>query len=99
MEEVKFSEQDVINAVCLHVASKRQIQPGDVVVELQWDEDHGFSAEVDVLGRQQVLIEANLIEAIRFYLQTAMDRNPYSAAITLVLDEEEGIIALVKYSS
>lgn len=97
MEEIKFSEQDLINAICLHVANKRQIQPDQVMVELMWDEDHGFSAEVEVLERQQILIEANLIEAVRFYLQTILNRNPYAAAIELVLDDAEGIIAFAKY--
>ena len=97
METITFYEQDVINAICLHVASKKQVQPQEVEVELMWDEDYGFSAEVYTHGRKQVFIEINLIEAIRFYLDTQMRRNPYAAGIELVLDEEQGIMALVKY--
>lgn len=97
METIKFSEQDLINAICIQVASKRQIQPDQVMVELMWDEDLGFSAEIEVAGRQQILIEANLIEAVRLYLQTQLQRDPYSASIELVLDDDEGIIVLVKY--
>lgn len=99
METIKFSEQDLINAICIHVASKRQLQPDQVIVELMWDEDHGFSAEIEVSQRQQILIEANLIEAVRYYLQTVLQRDPYAASIELVLDDEEGIIALVRYHS
>ncbi|MGO0060837.1 YxcD family protein [Brevibacillus fluminis] len=97
MEKIKFSEQDVINAICLHVASKKGLQPTDVSVELMWDEDHGFSAEVEAHSRQQIFIEANMIEAIRFWLESRMQRNPYAAAIELVLDDEEGIIAFATY--
>lgn len=99
MEKIKFSEQDIINAICLHVADKRKIKPEDVLVELLWDEEYGFSAEIEVMGRQQVLVEANYIEAIRYWLQTQMNRNPYSAGIQLTLDDQEGIIAYATYES
>ena len=99
MEKITLSEQVLINAICLHVASKKQIQPQNVEGELMWDEEYGFSAEVYANERKQVFIEINLIEAIRFYLETQMQRNPYSAGIELVLDDEEGIIAYVTYQS
>lgn len=97
MEKIKIFEQELVNAICLHVASKKQIQPNTVSVELMWDEDYGFSAEVHVLDRKQVFIEANLIEAIRFWLETQLHRNPYAAAVELVLDDNEGIIAFATY--
>lgn len=99
MEKITISEQVLINAICLHVANKKQIQPQDVTVELMWDEEYGFSAEVFALERKQIFIEINLIEAIRYYLETQMLRNPYSAGIELVLDDAEGIIAYVTYQS
>lgn len=97
MEEIKITEQDIINAICLYSANKRQITPQEVDVELMWDEEYGFSAEVYVLGRQQILIQANMIEAIRFWLQTALSRDPFGAALELVLDDDEGIIAFARY--
>lgn len=97
MEEIKISEQEIINAICLYTADKRQITPQEVDVELMWDEDYGFSAEVYVSGRQQVLIQANMIEAIRFWLHSVLKRDPFGAALELVLDDEEGIIALARY--
>jgi len=99
MEKITLNEQVLTNAICLHVASKKQIQPQEVEVELMWDEEYGFSAEVYALGRKQVFIEINLIEAIRYYLETQLQRNPYSAGIELVLDDEEGILAYVTYQS
>ncbi|GAA4721816.1 YxcD family protein [Brevibacillus fulvus] len=98
METIKIGEQELVNAVCLLIASKKQIKPEQVNVELMWDEDEGFSAEVDALGRQQILIEANLIEAIRFWLQTELGRDPYAAGLELQLDDEEGIVAIVRYN-
>ena len=76
MEKITFSEQVLTNAICYHVASKKQIQPQDVSVELMWDEEYGFSAEVYAMDRKQVFIEINLIEAIRFYQICSMHRQP-----------------------
>ncbi|PLT29758.1 YxcD family protein [Peribacillus deserti] len=95
MEKLIISEQDIINAVCVYISRKKQIQPEEVEVELLYDDDYGFSAEVYTGGRKQVLITANLIEALRLWLEEYMNRDPY-AGITLVLDDEAGIIAEIK---
>lgn len=97
MQTIKITEQDIVNAICLYIADKKQTKPQDVEVELMWDEEYGFSAEVEVLQRKQVLIEANMIEAIRFWLHDQLNRDPFGAALELVLDDEEGIIAYAKY--
>lgn len=94
MEKLKISEQDIINAVCLYIADKKQITPQEVEVELMYDDDYGFSAEVFVNDRKQVLITVNLIEALRLWLDQMLGRDPY-AGIELVLDDHEGIIAYV----
>ncbi|MDM5197340.1 YxcD family protein [Fictibacillus enclensis] len=96
METIMLSEQDIINALCLHLANKKEVAPEDVEVELLFDDDYGFSAEAYVGGRKQVLIEANIIEALRFYLDTQMNIDPVSAGLELVLDDEEGIVANVR---
>lgn len=96
MGKIKVSEQDIVNALCLHIAHKRKITPQEVEIELMYDDDYGFSAEAYVNDRRQVLITANIIEALRFWLETVMKIDPFSAAIELVLNEEEGIIAYVE---
>ncbi|MBS4201297.1 YxcD family protein [Bacillus sp. FJAT-49732] len=94
MERLIISEQDIINAVCVYVSRKKQVKPEEVEVELMYDDDYGFSAEAFVDGRKQVLITANLIEALRLWLDEFMNEDPY-AGIELQLDDEEGIIALI----
>lgn len=94
MEKLIISEQDVINAVCVYIARKRQIKPEAVDVELMYDDDYGFSAEVYVDDRKQVLITANLIEALRLWIDEYLGRDPY-APIKLHLDDNEGIIAFI----
>lgn len=98
MERLKISEQDIINAVCVYIARKKQVQPNEVEVELMYDDDYGFSAEAFVDGRKQVLITINLIEALRLWLDEYMSKDPYSG-IELVLDDAEGIVALVSESN
>ena len=95
MEKLIISEQDIINAVCVYISRKKQVKPEEVEVELMYDDDYGFSAEAYVHDRKQVLIAANLIEALRLWLEEYLHRDPF-AGIELVLDDEEGIIALVR---
>ena len=82
-----------MHCVCIP-SRKKQVKPDEVEVELMYDDDYGFSAEAYVDGRKQVLITVNLIEALRMWLEEYLNRDPYSG-IELVLDDEEGIIAVI----
>lgn len=94
MERLIISEQDIINATCIYISRKKQVKPEDVEVELMYDDDYGFSAEAYVDERKQVLTTGNLIEALRIWLGEFLNEDPYRG-IQLVLDDEEGIIAVV----
>jgi hypothetical protein len=94
MERVIISEQDIVNALCIYISRKKQIKPEEVEVELMYDDDYGFSAEAYANGRKQVLVTVNLIEALRLWLDEVLHRDPY-AGIELVLDDEQGIIAVI----
>ena len=48
-----LSMDEIINAVCLHQAERRGVKPTDVSLELSWDEETGYTAEVWVNGRTQ----------------------------------------------
>lgn len=85
---MRLSEQEIINAICLHIAERKQVAPTQVQVELQWDEDLGFSAEVEVAGRSQILVEANMLEAIERYLLSEHDLRVFRKQIELDIDEE-----------
>lgn len=92
MARLMVPEQDIINAICIYISRKKQIKPDEVEVELMFDDDYGFSAEAYVDERKQVLITANIIEALRLWLEEYLNEDPYSG-IKLVLDDEEGVIA------
>ena len=85
---MRLSEQEIINALCLHMAERKQIAPTQVEVQLHWDEDHGFSADVRAAGREQILIEANMLEAIERYVLKEYQMRIYRSQITLDLDDE-----------
>ncbi|KAA9006356.1 DUF2653 family protein [Paenibacillus spiritus] len=94
MNGLVLSMDEIINAVCLHMASRKGVRPSEVQVELSWDEDTGYTAEVWVQGRSQYLVEANLMEAILRYLETEYGIRAYREEVRLELDEE--IIAVVR---
>jgi hypothetical protein len=95
LEKLIIPEQDIINAICVYVARKKQVRPEEVEVELMYDDDYGFSAEAFVHDRKQVLITQNMIEALRLWLDEYLNMDPY-IGLKLVLDDEEGIIAVAK---
>lgn len=96
MEQQIIYEQDVINAVCVLIAKEQRVMPDDVEVELAYDDEDGFSAEAELNGRTYPLDTLRLIEALRLWIDQYLGQDPMAAGIQLQLDEEEGIIALVR---
>ncbi|UPK41762.1 YxcD family protein [Paenibacillus pabuli] len=83
-----LSMDEIVNAICLHMAERKGVRPTDVNVELSWEEDTGYSAEVWIQGRSQYLVESNMIEAILRYLHSEYDIRAYRENVRLDLDEE-----------
>ncbi|OPA74717.1 hypothetical protein BVG16_23475 [Paenibacillus selenitireducens] len=85
---MRISQDEIVNAICLHMADRKQVRPTDVLVELCWDEDTGFSAEVTVQGRLQYLVEANMLEAIERYVYQEYQQRVYRDQIHLDVEDE-----------
>ncbi|MHA7583602.1 YxcD family protein [Paenibacillus vandeheii] len=83
-----LSMDEIVNAICIHMAERKGVRPTDVNVELSWQEDTGYSAEVWIQGRSQYLVESNMIEAILRYLHSEYDIRAYRENVRLDLDEE-----------
>ena len=83
-----LSMDAIVNAICLHMAERKGVRPTDVNVELSWEEDTGYSAEVWIQGRSQFLVESNMIEAILRYLHSEYNVRAYREDVRLDLDEE-----------
>ncbi len=94
MGQMIISEQDIINAICIDQSRKKPVQPEDVEVELMYDDDNGFTADAYISGMKYELQTIHLIEALRLWIKEILGENPY-AGIELVLEDEEGIIAIV----
>ena len=46
MEKLTIPEQDIINALCVYTARKKELKPEEVEIELMYDDEYGgFSAE------------------------------------------------------
>ena len=85
---MRLDQQEIINAICLHMAERKQVNPTDVEVELLWDEDLGFSSEVVIAGRSQFLVEANMLEAIEAYLFKEHKQRVFKNQIHLDVEDE-----------
>ncbi|OPH54994.1 hypothetical protein BC351_30195 [Paenibacillus ferrarius] len=85
---MRLTEQEIVNAVCLNMAERKALKPNEVDVELMWDEDLGFSAEVFAGGRSQILTEGNLFEAITQYLFNQYQMRVFRDQMRFILDEE-----------
>ena len=85
---MRIYTDEIINAVCLHVGRRKGVPPTEVEVQLAWDEEYGFTAEVWVQGRSQYLVEANLMEAIERCMLEQYQIRVFRSQITLDADEE-----------
>ncbi|MEK3915774.1 DUF2653 family protein [Paenibacillus sp. FSL H7-0331] len=93
---MRLSEQEIINAICMHLAERKQLQPTQIEVEMMWDEDYGFSAEVHSEGRSYIIIASTIKEAIARYMLTQHNVEVISEQIHLQLNEE--IVADIIYN-
>lgn len=96
MNPLIISEQDIINAICVYHSRKKYVTPEEVQAELMYDDHDGFSAEAFVNGQQQIFITADIIAALRLWLEEYLNKDPFAAGIELMLDDEEGIIAAIR---
>ena len=91
---MQLNEQEIINAVCLHFADRKQVKPEEFDVQLLWDEELGFSAEIWMGERSHYLVEANLLEAIERYMLKQHNVRVFRDQIKLDLEDE--IFAIVQ---
>ncbi|MNJ57884.1 hypothetical protein D3C77_534930 [compost metagenome] len=88
MSRMVLSMDEIINAICIHIAGRNDIPPTEVQVELSWEEETGYSAEVWAKSRSQFLSESQMIEAIIRYVLTEYKIQVFRQDVRLDLDEE-----------
>jgi hypothetical protein len=80
--------EQIVNAVCVNMAERHEVPLTSVEVELIYEEEQGFSAEVWIQGRSRFLVEANLKEAIMRYVLTEFGQRVYPSQIQLDVEGE-----------
>ena len=85
---MRLSQQEIINAICLNMAKRKGLRPTDIEVELMWEEDLGYSAKIYFQGREQMLIEANMLEAIEQYVLNEHGIRAFRDQIQLAIDDD-----------
>ncbi|GER68096.1 hypothetical protein BpJC7_22420 [Weizmannia acidilactici] len=96
MEELKLTEQELINAVCSYVADQHYAYPENVMAVLTYDDGIGYGADVELNGRDlEPLTEPKLIQAIRKYLEEQYSIDPFAVSIRLEIEDVEGMVAYV----
>jgi len=95
MEITKIDEQEIVNAICVFTANKKGISPEVVFVELLFDDDEGYSAEVEVNGRKELISEARMVEVLRNWVDLEYNMDPFSVGVQFDLHAGEGIVAYI----
>lgn len=85
---MRLSMDEIVNAVCNHMAERHEVPVAAIEVELLYDEEQGFSAEVWVQGRSRIIIEGNIKEAIVRYMLIEYNQRIYPSQIQLDVEEE-----------
>jgi len=85
---MRIFTDEIINAICLNMADRRGVKPTDIEVQLSWDEEYGYTAEVWVNGRSQYLLQANIMEALEQYFYSEYQLRVFRSDIVLGIDEE-----------
>lgn len=85
---MRIFTDEIINAICLNMADRRGVKPTDIEVQLSWDEEYGYTAEVWVNGRSQYLLQANIMEALEQYFYSEYQLRVFRSDILLGIDEE-----------
>jgi len=85
---MRIYTDEIINAICLNMADRRGVKPTDIEVQLSWEEEYGYTAEVWVNGRAQYLLQANIMEALEQYFNSEYKIRVFRSDIILGIDEE-----------
>lgn len=93
MAELIIEEQDIINAICLHQADQQGVPPETVEVELCYEDEEGFYADVYAGSTEKRINTFEMTQALRSWIEHQLHQDPYAAGIKMLLDDERGIIA------
>lgn len=93
-----FTEQDLIDAVCVFSAQRWNKEPQQIEAELFVEEEKGFSAIASVQNGlyKYPLTEQDLIDSVAVYLRDYHNFDPNRLFIELLFDEAKGFSAAIE---
>ncbi|MGZ6505353.1 MAG: DUF2653 family protein, partial [Tumebacillaceae bacterium] len=94
---LNFNEQDLVDSVCVFAAQRFNVNPQNLMVELFFNPQMGFSATAatrDNYHRFQ-LNEQDLIDAVAIFLSEQHRFDPHRLAIELFYEEGHGFSAVI----
>ena len=94
--ELLFSEQDLVDSICVYTAAKEYTHPENIDVELAFDPSFGFSAMARTQGNTRTLHEQDIIDAVAHYLRDCHNFDPDRLLVDLRLSETEGVTASIQ---
>ena len=97
--ELLFTEQDLIDSICVYTAAKEYTTPESIDADLAYSGPFGFSATVNTRRQSINLNEQDLIDAVVFYLHEYHNFNPDYLFVDLRFTENEGISASIQVKS
>jgi hypothetical protein len=87
-------EQDVADACCEFVANRERCRPEAVDVELLFDDDEGFAADIRIAGRfAPRMMERDLVDAIAEFVAAREGVAPQAVEVNLEFNERLGVYA------
>lgn len=92
--EILLNEQDMVDSICVYVASLENQRPEDIEVDLKIDQLISAVASFNRF-EQRYLEEQEIVDVIAFYLRDYYSFDPHQLRIDLRFSEEEGFGASI----
>jgi hypothetical protein len=78
------------------VADQHYAYPENVMAVLTYDDEIGYGADIELNGKDlDSLTEAQLVKAIRKWLEEEYNIDPFAVSIRLEIEDDEGMVAYV----
>jgi hypothetical protein len=91
---IQFNEQDMVDSVCVFIASIENCDPNEVDVELSFETPR-FSADATFPRGRRSLDDQDLIDAVAIFLRDYHNFDPARLSVDLTFQEGEGVGATI----
>lgn len=98
MESLIITEQNIINALCIYLSHKKNVEVNEIEVELYYDDEEAdlFIAEAFVNDQQVLVPVIEMIAALRLWIDLYEEVDSTAAGINLDFNDTAGIHAVIR---